>query len=394
MPFSTIAQVENAFKTIFIGPIINQLDIGTGPILATIKKSVMPVSGNEFKFPLSYGRSGGIGARGESDDLPDASPRKYIQGAATPKNIYARIALSVKLILSAKQSRASFADQVSLQMEDITNDAMDMLRRNLVGKADGVMGKVNANVTGAKDVVVKDGNILYFYTGQFVDILTDSSGTVTKSVDKKEIGDVDYSTNTITFKENVTVTANQLITLAGNYNNELIGLGDIFTADSEIFGINRANNKWFNPKVLDKSAATFDSIWMQEAIDMVQMFTGNAPNFIAMNQKTARAYKDEQDTYKTNIEYMKIDGGYDLMSYSRIPISPEKYMADGVIDFLNTKDFKYARLDDWNWMDYDGKILSRVPDKPAYEASLLCFQEMICNKIGGQARIKNFTTSA
>ena len=388
MEFSTIAQLEGALKTIYIGPIINQLDNGSGPILAAIEKSIEPVAGNEFKWPMSFGRSGGIGARGESDDLPNPSPRKFIQAAATPKNIYARMSFSVKLIKTAKVSRASFADQVTLQMEDLTADARDMLRRNFVGKSDGVMGKVNADVTGSNTVAVKDGNIKYFYTGQFVDILTPPA---TKSVDGLEIVDVDYGAKTIKFGSNVTVTEDQIITLAGNYGQELTGLGDIFTPNTTIYGINRANNKWFNPQILDKAAADFDSLWMQEAIDQVEEFTGNKPNFIGMSSKTARTYQDEQNTYKQNIEYMKIDGGVELMTYDRVPISKEKYMADGKIDLLNTKDFKIARLSDFEWMDDDGKILSRVQNKAAYEGSLVCFEELTCKRIGGQARIENMT---
>lgn len=388
MDVSTIAQLEGALKTIYIGPIIDQLDNGSGPILAAIEKSVEPVAGNEFKWPMSYGRSGGIGARGETDDLPNPSPRKFIQAAASPKNLYARMSFSDKLIRTAKVSRAAFADQVTLQMDDLTNDARDMLRRNLVGKSDGVMGKVNADVTAGNTVTVKEGNIKYFYTGQFVDILTPPS---TKSVDAKEIVDVDYGAGTIKFGSNVTVTANQVITLAGNYNQELVGLGDIFTPNTTIYGINRANNKWFNPQILDKAAAAFDSLWIQEAIDQVEEFTGNKPNFIGVSAKTARAYQDEQNTYKRNIEYMKIDGGVELMTYDRVPISKEKYMADALIDLINTKDFKLARLCDWEWMDLDGKILSRVQNKAAYEGSMVCYEELTCKRIGGQARIKNMT---
>lgn len=387
--FSTISQLEGALKTIYKGPIINQLDNGAGPVIASIEKSIDMVSGNEFKWPMQYGRSGGIGARSETDDLPTPSPRTTIQAFASPKNLFARLSFSDKLIRTSKNSASSFADQVTLQMEDLTNDAKDMLRRNLVGKSDGIMGKVNAGVTAGKEVVVAGGNIKYFYAGQLVDILTDNAGTVTKAVDAKQIVDVDYGTNTIIFAENVTVAKNEVITLAGNYKKELIGFGDIFTADTTIYGIDRSKNKWFNPQLLDKNATAFDSMFMQEAIDQIEEFTGSKPNFIVCSSKTARAYVDEQNYYKRNMEYKKIQGGYDLMTYDNVPISKEKYMADGVIDLINTADFKLARLNDWEWMDLDGKILSRIQNKAAYEGSMVCYEELICKKIRGQARIFN-----
>jgi len=390
MSFSTVTQLENALKTMYLGPIIVQLDEGSGPVMAAIEKGGIEVSGNNFKWPMQYGRSGGIGARGEDADLPNASPRKHIQGVAAPKNLFARMSFSDKLIRSSKVSAASFAEQVTMQMDDLTNDSKDMLRRNFVGKSDGVMGKVNADVTAAKNVVVKSGNINYFYVGQRVDILTDNAGTVAKSVDEKEIVDVDYANKTISFAANVTVTADQLITLAGNYKNELIGLQEIFTPNTTIYGIDRSANKWFNPQIFAKSGA-FDSMFIQEAIDTIEQFTGKKPNFIACSYGTSRAYVDEQNTYKRNLEHMKVDGGYDLVTYDNVPISKEKYMLDAKMNLLTTENFKLARLCGWEWMDLDGKILSRVANKAAYEGSMVCYEELTCNKISGQAEINGFT---
>jgi hypothetical protein len=390
LDFSTITALEGALKTIYKGPIIVQLDEQVGPIYAAINKSIDDVAGNAFKWPMQYGRSGGIGARGETEALPNPSPRKFIQASATPKDLFARMSISDKLIRTSKNSKASFADQITLQMEDLTNDAKDMLRRNFVGSYAGEMGKVSADVTAGKVVTVKGGKIKAFYPGQVVDILTDSSGTVTKSVDAKAIVDVDYADATISFGANVTVTADQIITLAGNYTKELIGLEDIFTEDTSIYGIDRSANKWFNPQLFAKTGA-FDSMFFQEAIDQIEDFTGSKPNFIACNAATARAYVDEQNTYKRNMERKTVDGGFSLIAYDNVAISKEKYMADSVIYVLTTGDFKLSRLADWDWLDLDGKVLSRIQDRAAYEASMVCYQELTCKRIRSQAKISGFT---
>lgn len=384
---STITALDGALRTIYKGPITVQLDEQTGPIYAAINKSVDEVAGNAFKWPLQFGRSGGIGARSETDTLPNPSPRKFIQASAAPKDLFARMAISDKLIRTSKNSKASFADQLTLQMEDLTNDAKDMLRRNFVGSYTGVMGTVSANVTAAKTVTVLGGKIKAFYPGQVLDIITDPS---TKSVDAQALADVDYANNTITFVNNVTCTANQLICLAGNYKRELIGLEDIFTADTTIYGIDRSVNKWFNPQLFTKSGA-FDSMFFQEAIDQIEDFTGSRPDFIACNAATARAYVDEQNTYKRNMERKTVDGGYSLIAYDNVAISKEKYMPDATIYVLSTGDFKLSRLADWDWLDLDGKVLCRVQDKAAYEAAMVCYQELTCKRIRSQAKITGFT---
>ena len=76
MALSTVQTLEEALKTLYLEPLIKTIDTGSGPVFAKIDKNSKNVVGEDIKFALQYGRHGGIGARGESDDLPDPSPRK------------------------------------------------------------------------------------------------------------------------------------------------------------------------------------------------------------------------------------------------------------------------------------------------------------------------------
>ena len=317
MATSTLTTVAEALKTYYQGPIIKQLNEKSGPLYAALKKRNRTAVGNLFKFPLQYGRHGGIGARAEDGDLPTPSARKHKMGEASVKNLYARIALTDKLLKSSKDNRMAFVDELTEQMANVTVDANDMIRRNLCNTHEGIMGIVSASVSNQKNVVV-DGNIEAFYQGQVVDILTDNAGTITKSVDAQEIVDVDRDTNTITFGSNVSVTEGQYITLAGNYGMELTGLKEILTPNNTLYGINRANAKWFNPQVFDKSSggqpAAFDSLWMAKALKVVDNRVGETPSFFVCSDGVELAYVNEQNTYKRNPEMMKVDGGYKLIS--------------------------------------------------------------------------------
>lgn len=396
MALSTVQTLEEALKTLYLEPLIKTIDTGSGPVFAKIDKNSKNVVGEDIKFALQYGRHGGIGARGESDDLPAPSPRKYKQGVTGTKNLYGRISFSEKLMKISKNNAASFADQVSTQMEDITVDIRDMMRRNFMGKSDGIMGQVKTAVTAGKNVVVK-GKVKTFYAGQIVDFFTLSGTAQTKTAEAKMIVDVDYATNTISFADNVTVGADDYISLAGNYGKELIGLKEILTKDSTIYGIDRSKNKWYNPLAFDKTSsgatAAFSSMYLQEAIDEIEDYTGEKPDFITCNAGMLRAYINEQNTYKRNIEYTKIDGGVEIVSYNKIPISKEKYMDANTIYLINTKDLTLAQVADWGWMDADGSILSRVPEKAAYEAALTKYCELICRRPSAQALITGITAA-
>lgn len=396
MVLSTVQTLEEALKTLYLEPLIKTIDTGSGPVFAKIDKNSKNVVGEDIKFALQYGRHGGIGARGESDDLPAPSPRQYKQGITSTKNLYGRISFSEKLMKISKNNAASFADQVSTQMEDITVDIRDMMRRNFMSKSDGIMGQVKTAVTAGKNVVVK-GKIKTFYVGQVVDFFTLAGTTQTKTAEAKMIVDVDYATNTISFADNVTVGADDYISLAGNYGKELIGLKEILTKDSTIYGIDRSKNKWYNPFVFDKktggNTVAFNSLYLQKAIDEIEDFVGEKPDFITCDAGVHRAYMAEQLTYKRNIEYTKIDGGVEIVSYNKIPISKEKYMDPNTLYLINTKDLTLAQVADWGWMDADGSILSRVAEKAAYEATLTKYADLICRRPSAQALITGITAA-
>ena len=54
---------------------------------------------------------------------------------------------------------------------------------------------------------------------------------------------------------------------------------------------------------------------------------------------------------------------------------------------INLNDFELAQLADWDWLDADGAILTRITNKAAYEATMALYAELICKRPGGQAII-------
>ena len=388
---SSVALLTNALKNIYLDPITKTINEDSGPVYAAIEKTSENIIGSDIKFAMQYGRHGGVGAIAETDDLPAPAPRKYAQATANLKNLAARINFTEKLMLTTQNNAAAFIDAVATQMEDVARDAKDMVRRNLMGKSDGIMDQVSSV---SSNVVTVKNNIKQFYVGQVIDIFTLSGTTQTKSDDGKAIVDVDYAAGTFTLAS-VSGSANAYISLHNNYANELTGLGDIMTADSTIYGIDRSNNKWYNPQVYDKSSGgstvAFSSLYLQEAIDDIDDFVGVKPDFICCDAGMQRAYVNEQNTYKRNIEYKDIDGGYRTMAYNDVAISKEKYMPKNTIYLLTTEFFTLAQLRDWHWMDEDGAVLHRVADKAGYEAALTKYCELLCKMPAAQAVIKGIT---
>ena len=83
--------------------------------------------------------------------------------------------------------------------------------------------------------------------------------------------------------------------------------------------------------------------------------------------------------------------GTGTVTVNDVPVYADKFCPDDAIYFLNTKDFCFCQLCDWEWLeDESGKILKQVPGKAAYTATLVKYAELVCKKPCGQAKLTNF----
>lgn len=345
MAISTIALTEKALKDFYLSVIRDQLNDKAGPFLSLMEKSSEQVSGKKIKMPLKYGRSGGVSSKGENDILPEPSPRQYDIAEWDTKNIYARIMLTDKLIRASRDNRGAFAKMLESQLEDITNDAKDNFYRQLFGDGTGVVATCDVNTSTTTLAV---DSVKYLSEGQFIDVLN-SDGTEVATL--RTILSRDKANNTITISGSaITTVATDIVVISGSFGNELTGLKSIFTKDSILYGINRSTHKWFNANTKALNGE-LDEITMQEMIDEADVEAGSKINYIQCGHGVARAFQYLQLSYKRNIEYMQMQGGFRVMSYGGTPISREKYEEDGVMRFLNSENFKIYRMDDWDWIN-------------------------------------------
>jgi hypothetical protein len=198
--------------------------------------------------------------------------------------------------------------------------------------------------------------------------------------------------NTITLGTNVTAAAGDSICLAGSFNKELTGIKDVMTLDTTLYGVDRSTRKFFNPIVLDKTVASapapFDPLWLADAKQKVMNRSGDVPKFFVCSDGVELAYVNEENFYKRNIETMKLDGGYDVLTYQGIPVVTDMYFPKNSMALLTLDNWKMAQLGEWDWLNRDGGTeLYMVPGKPIWGAAMIKFCELLCEKPGGNALI-------
>jgi hypothetical protein len=374
----TMAKAQEALKLFYLPGIQYQLNTAN-PVLAVIERDKTSVVGSEIRMALRFGRSGGVGNRADDGDLPIPNSRKTKQARWETKNIFARIAISDKTMKASRSKEGAFISLLEADLEDALADAKDNMARQVFGDGTGILTKTKAN-TGTTTIKVE--SVQYLAEGQFIDIL-DQNGNVKYSQREVLVVDDDPADPKITISgTNVDTVATDIITIHGNYMQELTGFGAVFKPDNVLYGIDRSVNKWFNPTVRPLNGP-ISEVAIQHQIDEVDRKAGGKTNFLLASYGVRRAYQELQLANKRITDVMKLEGGFEAISYNGIPFVVEKYAPAGTLYGLDLTTWRLYHIEDWNWLDEDGAILHRVSNKAIWEATLARYCDIGCSKPRG-----------
>lgn len=391
----TLETANNALKEVYLGVLSNQLNTTINPLLTRINQTSSDVWGKEIRKIAPYGINGGIGAGTETGDLPSSAESNYEQFVLTLKNLYGRFEISDKAIRASENSTGAFVNLLTSEMEGLVKASAFNFGRMLYGDGSGKLATVTDNGT-ASIVVDSTKNLI---EGMVVDILT-STGSVVKA--GLRIRAIDQANKTIHF-----VSANlnsgdykdleYMLCVQGSYNNEITGLGAIFKTTGSLYGLNRAIYNWLNPYMKDISEGSTQNITdiiIQNAIDDLEEKADSKVDFIVCSSGVKRNYQNYLASFRSNINVLELEGGFKAISYNGIPLVSDRFAPNNTMYLLNTKEFNLHQLCDWKWLESeDGRVIRQTPGKATYQATLVKYADIICNKPRGQAKITGISES-
>lgn len=386
----TMETAEKALKTVYLGVVANQLNVGVNPLLSKIKQTSSDVWGKEIVKLVPYGLNGGIGAGTETGDLPAAASNNYDRFRLELKNLYGTIELSDKAIRASQNSAGAFVNLLDAEMEGLLKASKFNLGRMLYGDGSGKIATITAQ--GGANNKVTVASVKNLMEGMVVDVYSKTDNNVISGLKGLRITSVDRATKTVTFGgvSGATVTDGDYITVQGSKDNELTGLGAIFS-DKDLYGLSRSGREWMKAGVkFDFGNISFVSL--QGALDEVEEVSGSGIDMIVCAYDVRRFYLDSCMTTRTNVDYMNLDGGFKAVSFNGIPVVADKFVENGELYMLNTADFKLHQLCDWRWLEGDGgRVIKQKPGSPTYFATLVKYADLICNKPIGQYKITGIT---
>lgn len=440
MTTANLTTYNEAMKTFYLPEFQSALN-HDNVLSDLIETNERDVYGKEAKFAVSYGRSGGTGARADGGALPTAEYQKTKQVTLPMKYQYGRVQFSGPTIAATRSNAGAYAQVMDNELTGIVRDLMKEVNRQLWGCGYGILARWRSTGSGTSytlggTYIPTAGGAAFgsAFGGKYlkenghavpVVLTVASSAITTATVDATDIavsavadtvGAENYSTITCT-DPSVTEAAGtfyvrpaSLLTYAsgsstttGGARLEMMGLRGIVTNEDldeialrdgtntsphtdPLQGLDADTYSWWQAQVNSVSggrySATRDLTYelMQKMFDDIEIAAGKdvGPDMIMTTHAIRRQYYAMCAADRRQVNTMTLDGGWEAINFNGIPMMVDPDAIDGEIYFLTSRDLQIFRMSDYAWMEKDGSVLSRVSGYDAYEAVLFRYAEFGC----------------
>lgn len=381
----TLTTADQALKEDYQDMIREQLN-QTNFLLSQVDNNTKDVEGRFAVLSLHVSRNSGVGARAEYATLPTAGSQGYIQERVPLKYNYGRIAISGPVIRAMKSDKGSFVRAIDSEVKGVTADLKRAVNRQLFGDTTGhiaTCGTTSSSVTVVLAAATSVAAIRQIQDQGRIDI-----GTVSNSntiVAAANVLSVDTSAKTVTIDSAVSTTSADFIVAsgtnpAGNTNNiELTGLQALVNSSGTLFNVDPSTYQvWKSYK--QTSVGSISDTVFQKAMDETRIASGEDVNLIITTAGVSRAYAASLTSQKRFSNTIELKGGFSGISVNAgrgdEALVWDRDCPDGFAFGLSTAHLAQHQASDWEFMDQDGAVLSRVPNTDAYEATLFKYHEL------------------
>lgn len=421
-----ISSATNILKAVYLPPIRELLNNST-VLLKYLEKEIQETEGLSFNIPLHVTRNEAAGdGRAEysgSSNLPTAGKQGYSNAIVPSKFLYSRIAVSGPVIAATKSNKGSFLRALDAEMRGVAKDTRRSFNRQLHGTGTDALAfwqsTTNGTVATFDDALGNSGYDFLNTGGQQVDVVQSDNSTLRFSNVLATRGALATQTASV-WGRNVTFVSTAGMA-AGDY---LIRAGTLIAGSGkQMTGIQAVISDG-NPTLL---AGGLHGVTVAAQPDWIAQVTygagsseaattaGRADLSFPLLQQVfsnigANSDFSEQDiklllcSFQMRDQYvqlcrnervffnnMKLDGGFDAVSYNGKPLVPDVHCRHNRIYFIAPESMALFRLADLDWMDQDGNILYRLQggDADAYGATLFIYQELGCKVRNANGLLQN-----
>lgn len=384
MPSNTA--VADAVTKIGYGDIHDQLDNYIVALQFVERGSKHVNSTNlEAQFAAKMGRTRGIGARKENENLPTAGAGKSARASLFLRYQYGTIEGTGQVFKQVASNAASFVDWMKTEMEDIKVSLRRDLNRQVYGDGTGTLGLLTAAATTATTLTVDD--VHFLEVDMTIDVLTQATLgnaiptlgntaelTITAINESTKVVTVTGGTVTAAIGSALVLTSNGV----NNWNKEWEGLGKIIGTGT-LHNINPATYPKWLPGYTEGSVGTLAEIDLTHLTQGIHKVGGEVTDLLT-TYGVVNAYWNTLQGLRRYDGDQKLTGGATKPVFQSvfgdIPITPDWAAPNGYLAAVNKKELYLHQLGDWDWMDKDGSIWKQVSYKDAYRAHIFQYSNL------------------
>jgi hypothetical protein len=377
-------------------------------LLSQAEQNTEDIEGREAVLNINIGRNHGIGSRAELADLPTAGRQAYVNERIRLRYHYLRIQLSGQVIRDTKSDQGSFTRAVTSEMNGGVRDLKNDLARQTYGDGTGVIALVSGPKSGQQFPVANASRqqLAQLGVGMAIDIGTTAAAPADIAAGVI-ITAIDRTTKQITVSGTLGTLANgHRISRAGSggtgaTQSEITGLKALVSASGTLFNINPTTHPDWASYEKTTAGAVNEAMFI-EADQEVNMASGEQISLWVTTAAVHRGVAALLQSTKRFPNTNELKGGYtglDMSSVSQgntgsnqTTMTFDKDMVEiGVAYGLSMNRVTCYSNSDWEWMQEDGAVLNRVPNKDAYEATLFAYKELATDARNAHAKISGIT---
>jgi len=382
------------------------------PILTYVEKNTKDTDGRRAVLSLHVTRNSGIGSRAEGGTLPTAGNQGYAEERVTLKHHYGRIQLTGPLMRAADTDKGSFERALDAETKRVVADLKRDVNRQVWGSSDGAIAELaqttNSVVVNLKSSV-SDVQFRQLEVGMVVDIGTVAAPTGTTSAATISATSASGTSGTdgyykVTLSGAVTTTFSTYIFRSGNGGSgtsqkEVTGLQSIVDSSGALFNVDPATYPVWKSSEFGNSGTNrqISETLMATVVQDINIQSGTWPNLAVCHHGVFRAYANLLLGLKRFNNTVSLKGGYSAGipfiggGGQEIPVVTDRDCPANSMFFLNTDHLVEFMASDWEFMQEDGAVLSRVSGVDAYEAILFKYMEVATDQRNAHGKLTDIS---
>ncbi len=390
-----LTTAANVLKVFYLPPLQRLLNNQTIFWNRLERNENFNVEGKNFTVPLHVSRhtQAGVG-RAEEGTLPAKDSQGYNQAILPAKYIYTRIQISGQVVRATKSNAGSFIRAVRSEVEGATRDTKRSANRQAHGDGRDALAYY---VSGSGTSVVADDNLGNSFThvgpkATTVDLIDASDNSTILNNSTTILAGADVATGvTMTLGDSISGSKadGDYWVLEDSLGNQMTGLEAIVSASNPpllsggLHGIAVSGNTWWQSQIVGDDTSMVDLRFanMQRVISKMAQasdYDKDDIEFAMASFFMVDKYYELCANERRAVNVMQLDGGYEGVEFSGIPIVADSQCKHNRIYFINPKALRICRMADFDWMDDDGAVLARVNNTDAYEATLYHYGDIAC----------------